>query len=636
MKKIYTLLACMFATSAIFAQSQRLQLFEEFTGENCGPCASTNPGLNAILHDPANKGKIVAIKYQSPIPSAGPIYNSYKQASDNRLSYYTVNSAPSGRHNGQQFATGTNAPNHPGYFAQQNIDDANLADSPFNLEVSHQITPNYDSIYITIHATASAAVSGNLKLRVAVIENLITFTTAPGTNGEKQFEDVCRKMLPDPTGSAMPASMALNENFDVTLAWKLDKIYDLTQVAVIAFIQDDDDKKVHQAAKSEPVPLQLDGKLTGVSGVELYQCTDKINPVIELLNNGVENITSCEISYQVGSGASQTYTWTGDISTGQTANVNIPEITVTNGAHALTFTINKVNGNADAISGNTIAKTANILTASTAAPFSEGFQTATTASFPVNNEFINNPTGTDTWVLATGYGGYATGSTQKAIKMIMYFGEEGEVDEFYLPKVDLSVLAEPTAFLHYDYAHTGVSSDPTTNLHVMISSDCGATWTTINSIDGAGLKTAPNTGNYFNPTRTQWKTAQVAIPNATTLTELMVKFVAETGQQGNNLWLDNIKLDAVDQTGVEENNAIESSLNIFPNPAKDNVTVRLVNGQAATEIRMIDNLGRIVNVNASSSNGGWNLNLENVSAGIYTVQVLNNTEVVAVSKLKVD
>src|SRR3954469_24887851 len=71
MKK--SLLAVLMATSvAAFAQTQRLSLYEEFTGETCNPCAQTNPGLNALLLTTSNQQKIVAIKWQVPIPSASP------------------------------------------------------------------------------------------------------------------------------------------------------------------------------------------------------------------------------------------------------------------------------------------------------------------------------------------------------------------------------------------------------------------------------------------------------------------------------------------------------------------------------------------------------------------------------------
>ena len=68
-KKLILFISFIFTLPA-FSQTPRLSLFEEFTGETCPPCAATNPGLNAVLANPINQAKVVAIKWQVPIPSA--------------------------------------------------------------------------------------------------------------------------------------------------------------------------------------------------------------------------------------------------------------------------------------------------------------------------------------------------------------------------------------------------------------------------------------------------------------------------------------------------------------------------------------------------------------------------------------
>ena len=222
--------------------------------------------------------------------------------------------------------------------------------------------------------------------------------------------------------------------------------------------------------------------------------------------------------------------------------------------------------------------------------------------------------------------------------MVMYYGDEGEIDEYYLPKMNLTTLGVSTAYLNYDFAHCGVAGTPSTTLDAMISTDCGASWTNINSITGSDLITAGNTNQYFTPAKTQWKSASIAIPNANTISDLMIKFVALTGKDGNFLWIDNINVAdrVVITTAVDEFEA-NSALSMFPNPASEKVTIKLENGQEITGVTLVDNLGRAVAVNAEkNANGEWTLKLDKVAAGIYTVQVLNNQEVVAVSKLKVD
>src|ERR1043166_794080 len=70
MKKFFTATFALFTGLCINAQSPRVSLYEEFTGENCGPCFQTNPGLNAKLLSALNATRVVAIKWQVPIPSA--------------------------------------------------------------------------------------------------------------------------------------------------------------------------------------------------------------------------------------------------------------------------------------------------------------------------------------------------------------------------------------------------------------------------------------------------------------------------------------------------------------------------------------------------------------------------------------
>lgn len=60
MKKTTTLLSFLALTTVGFAQSPRMSLYEEFTGENCGPCAGTNPGLDVKLA--ANLNNTIPLK----------------------------------------------------------------------------------------------------------------------------------------------------------------------------------------------------------------------------------------------------------------------------------------------------------------------------------------------------------------------------------------------------------------------------------------------------------------------------------------------------------------------------------------------------------------------------------------------
>src|SRR4029077_4732104 len=70
MKKYLSTFMMLVVGLSVSAQSPRVSLYEEFTGETCPPCAATNPGLNTKLLSVTNATRIVALKWQVPIPSA--------------------------------------------------------------------------------------------------------------------------------------------------------------------------------------------------------------------------------------------------------------------------------------------------------------------------------------------------------------------------------------------------------------------------------------------------------------------------------------------------------------------------------------------------------------------------------------
>ena len=126
MKKITLSFSLLISSLTVFSQTPRLSLYEELTGENCPPCASTNPGLNLILASPTNTPKIVAIKWQAPIPSAPSntwsLYQTNKVEIDWRWKTlasggygYTpaINSAPSSKIDGQEASVFGASSGHP-------------------------------------------------------------------------------------------------------------------------------------------------------------------------------------------------------------------------------------------------------------------------------------------------------------------------------------------------------------------------------------------------------------------------------------------------------------------------------------------------------------------------------------------
>ena len=98
LKKLFPFAIALLLSSLAFSQAPRLVLFEEFTGENCGPCAGTNPYVQTLID--AYPTSVVWVRYQCNIPTPGTLYYQDQTDVNTRLDYYGVNSAPWGQQDG--------------------------------------------------------------------------------------------------------------------------------------------------------------------------------------------------------------------------------------------------------------------------------------------------------------------------------------------------------------------------------------------------------------------------------------------------------------------------------------------------------------------------------------------------------
>jgi len=197
----------------------RRVLVEEFTSATCGPCAAVNPAFNKLLQ---GYNPIVSIvKYQCYIPVQGdPMYAYAKTYVDRRAQYYGINSAPSSRVDGLNTAHPGNLVNAPTFISTRqstvgagmviSATPSNTGDD-WNFDVKVKSLIDFDTAGV-----------GPLLLHAAVIQNEINYNSAPGTNGEKKFEQVLREMLPDANGTALN-KMSLNEERTVKLSYTVDK-----------------------------------------------------------------------------------------------------------------------------------------------------------------------------------------------------------------------------------------------------------------------------------------------------------------------------------------------------------------------------------------------------------------------------
>jgi len=81
-------------------------------------------------------------------------------------------------------------------------------------------------------------------------------------------------------------------------------------------------------------------------------CENAITPVIRLINNGSQNLTSAQISYAINQGTPIVLNWTGNLTENNSTLINLPQLTGIPGDNVFTVTITGPNGETDANPGN--------------------------------------------------------------------------------------------------------------------------------------------------------------------------------------------------------------------------------------------------------------------------------------------
>ncbi|MBL7922944.1 MAG: Omp28-related outer membrane protein [Bacteroidia bacterium] len=606
MKKLYTFAIALLAGSAVFAQSQRLTLLEEFTQASCGPCAAQNPALNALLE--LNESKVVSIKYQTNWPGVDPMNTQTQTWVGPRVSYYNVSGVPNIAFDGNVIQAAA-----PSTLTQTGINNRYAVASPFDLAVSHSYNATYDSITISIDVTATQAASGTLVLHTVLVEKEIAFCVAPGSNGETEFYSVMRKMLPNAAGTAIGNSWTVGQTQNYTFTTAVPTyVYDKKELAIVAFIQDNATKEVKQAGLSNPLPIPLDASIK-VCGTTTLTCVNAYTPTIELINYGTNDLTSVDFSYTVGA-SSGTFNWTGVLSTGASATVSLPVVTLSSGTNNFSCSITSVNGGTDFVTNNDTYTATLVLNsaAAVAAPVVEGF---TAVLFPPTNWLrINGGNAAATW---SRLGVGATANNGSA-KMDFYNSPGGDVDELFTAKFDLTNAINPNfSFVMAKAGYAGY----TDMLEVMVSTDCGATWNTEWTKSDPQLMTAGNLSSAFTPTAgstTQWRAESFSLNAYVGQAEVLVKFRATSGY-GNNLFVDDINLSTT--VGVGENQ-LNEQISLFPTPSSGTVFVNLsAIRDNNVRISILDVSGKVLDTYTTDKSNQHEVNMKELANGSYMIQI---------------
>jgi hypothetical protein len=224
--------------------------------------------------------------------------------------------------------SGSNYLGAPANLTQAKINAEYAIPSSFDLSMYHYLSSGNDTIYVAMLGECTQAATGNLVGQIGVIEKHIHFNTPPGSNGEMDFYNVMKKMLPTASGTPLSSSFQPGDYFIVQGAWKLANVYSLTELSAVGFIQNNMNKNVLQGANSSTTPLTMpfndDVQLMAIANYSAANCSGSIAPEVTIRNNGNDPVTSMTITYFVNSGTPATYTWYGNLPTLHETVVSLP------------------------------------------------------------------------------------------------------------------------------------------------------------------------------------------------------------------------------------------------------------------------------------------------------------------------
>lgn len=642
--KLPILLCClfgMFLVTESSAQIQRMVIVEHFSNASCIPCAQQNPAFNNLLQP--NLDRVIPIKFQTSWPGFDP-YNQQNPAEvQNRVTHYGVTGVPAVFLDGLSLGI-------PNNVNQASINTATAMETWIEMDI--EVVWNEDNtgaeVTVLVNNLDSNVITGNHRLQLLLIEEKNDWPFPPGSTNEQSFSNVMRKMYPNADGTFIgdiAGNAELSFEFEVDIP---NYIFDLSQMRFVAFVENPTARRIHNGVLSDLV--ELGDTYPDLAFVESLSeasdelCARTLDAGLLVSNSGAIDITAFTVEIEIGSEV-YPYEFDGVLEPGQNYEIFIPGIQLMGGSNNVEYNIQSINDGTvrqinllnTFLTPESFPAVSDELVSELSLDFEsdvlntinpEGLILINPGDFVrvISQASFSNPPGP--------LGGYGMSAQSLWVNFWQWnpssVGGQNTGDIISAHQVDLEGVGD-NLILSFDrayarYTESGFTSNDGMRIH--ISDDCGETWTQIYSQFGASLQTVPPRGTFFMPTATQWASDTIAIP-AVSGDELLVRFEV-VSDWGNNLFLDNIKVEALSVNTVNVD-PLSGSLNIFPNPASEVVNFEFqLEADRELKVEIFDVQGRLVDVLESGSffnTGFHHLTWEATSSGLYFVRFTDGKNV---------
>lgn len=218
----------------------------------------------------------------------------------------------------------------------------------------------------------------------------------------------------------------------------------------------------------------------------------------------------------------------------------------------------------------------------------------------------------------------------ESVRMFNYYSPASEVDEVISPSYDLSGLDHPT--LQFRYSGASVNNEPNDQLRIMVSDDCGESWTTRKTMSGFDLTNSGLvTGSYRPNQNSTWTDVSVGLGAADSKPNVRVKFRWVSGSKSNNFYIDDLTI-ATSPLGMDELER-ELDLSVAPNPTTSSTTVTMnLMDDATVEMEVMDVLGRdarkVLSRDLSNGTHKFDIDLSSYADGVYYLRIFVDNNMV--------
>lgn len=629
------------------AQAPRRVLVEEFTQASCPPCAVYNPAFHAILFTPGNESKVSLLSYQVNWPGSDPMNLQNPTEVAARVNYYGINAVPDCLADGG--VTETGVPIYHGNivdFNQAIIDNRASATSPFELTVNHTLKQTLDSVTIdvTVKNVSAVDMPDVYTLQTILIEKEIHFALPPGTNGEKEFFSVMRKMIPNANGTKLGVLAAgASKTLSFTIAIPT-YIYSLRNLGAIAFVQNTTKKEIMQSAESFPKPLpngstfldlRVDQEIVGYTGL----CDPNITFKVNFFNEGTDSVKTVSVDLLINNIKFSGQTSLAlNLPGGAMGTYEFKNINLKTGKNNLRYRINNING----LSGNNLKDIDklnhvggniplyNIAFDPFATELHEGFEVPARGNIPPNLIIDDNPglrvyPADKAWLgSADEIGGF--GNSVFSLWWDFYSGNANTEVQMFYNKLNLTNSVNTHLSLSRAYAQLDQEAG---RFIVEASKDCGANWTIVYHKEGRDLATVdPLPFNYYSPLPGEWIRDTVSMKDFDGAPEVVVRLRGYNPESGSNfLFIDDINIAPL-VTVATEDPGILTGLSAYPNPVHDQLHVVIESQEIAeASLQLYDINGRFIgkldqkmNLRAGVNSKSFAMNA--YQPGVYNLKVI--------------